>query len=138
MARTLAEVRKVEPSAVRNAGIGSPHERWREMHQSGRDSSMPRRRLRPHSGVKPTSSATASSARPRSVFPSRFIGRSTPTNHCSVARKMTGVFERQSCGYECEKAWSKNRCPLARRLSVISLFASQIDLPRSHAGTVSS
>ena len=30
--------------------IGSPHDRCREMHQSGRDSSMPRSRLRPHAG----------------------------------------------------------------------------------------
>jgi hypothetical protein len=98
LARTEAAVRNTEPSGRRNAGIGKPQARWREMHQSGRDSSIPSSRFCPHSGTKRIRSWADSSASSRSARPSRASGRSTAMNHCSVQRKITGVFERQSWG----------------------------------------
>ena len=86
------------PPASRKAGIGSPQERCREMHQSGRVSSMPRMRLRPQSGTKLISDAVAPMAISRKDLPACPVGRSTPTNHCSVQRKIVGVLLRQSCG----------------------------------------
>ncbi len=109
-ARTLAGVMRQAPSFVKNAGIGRPHDRWREMHQSGRDSSIPRMRLRPHSGTKSTSPPSARGLVAASAIWRRFTFApcppSTDTNHCSVHRKIVGVLERQSCGYECMKRWS--------------------------------
>src|SRR5262245_13452839 len=42
------------PSGVEKEGMGRPQEGGREMHQSGRASSMPRMRLRPHPGTNDT------------------------------------------------------------------------------------
>ncbi len=60
--------------------IGTPQARWRLMHQSGRDSTMARMRLRPFSGMKRVASM-ASSARARMCS-----GPSMRMNHCGVAR----------------------------------------------------
>ena len=71
--------------------IGTPHARWREMHQSGRFSIMPRMRSLPQAGTQFTVW----------MFSTVFFRRSfvfIEMNHCSVARKMTGFLQRQQCG----------------------------------------
>ena len=73
-------------------GIGTPHERWREMHQSGRSATIEPMRLDAQAGIHSTSDSIAllaASRRPVS---------SMETNHWSVARKMTGSWQRQQCG----------------------------------------
>src|SRR5271166_4720097 len=74
-----------------SAGIGTPHARWREMHQSGRVSVMLRMRSRDHGGnqLAPSISATIFSRNP---------SWSMLRNHCSVARKISGLWHRQQCG----------------------------------------
>ena len=73
------------------SGIGTPQVRWREMHQSGRDSIMPVMRCSPHAGVHSTPLMS------RSVW-ARSCARSMLMNHCGVARKITGDVWRQQCG----------------------------------------
>ena len=52
----IAVVRIASPHDVQSsAGIGTPHARWREMHQSGRFVTMLKMRSRPHRGIHPTS-----------------------------------------------------------------------------------
>ena len=77
----------VQPSA----GIGTPHERCRLMHQSGRSVTMASIRDRPQEGSHCTL-PIASSVRPRRLL------WSTEINHCSVARKITGFLQRQQWG----------------------------------------
>jgi len=52
--RDLADDLRIQPTARRfrrrKPGSGTPQVRWRLMHQSGRDSTVPRIRLRPHDG----------------------------------------------------------------------------------------
>ena len=48
----------------------------------------------------PPSSVRAVTARVRSVPPPGSFP-SIEMNHCSVARKMIGLWQRQQCGYEC-------------------------------------
>src|SRR4029079_7697273 len=104
------------------AGIGTPQARWREIHQSGRPETMLRIRSRPHDGTHVTSLSIALSAEWRSVSPARLgRGASIRMNHCDVARKITGLWQRQQCGYECAKVsrWSRrppslNAASLAR------------------------
>ena len=71
--------------------MGTPHSRWREMHQSGRPATMLRMRSSPQAGNHFTS-AIAVSAR------SRRPSRSRPMNHWKVARKMIGFLQRQQTG----------------------------------------
>ena len=71
--------------------MGTPQTRCREMHQSGRVPTMLEIRSRPQPGTHSTF-LTASSARARRSF------FSMPMNHCSVARKMVGLWQRQQCG----------------------------------------
>ncbi len=71
--------------------MGTPQTRWREMHQSGRVAIMLEMRSSPQSGIH-LHSVMASSARCRRSL------RSMPMNHCSVARKMVGLWQRQQCG----------------------------------------
>ena len=71
--------------------IGTPQARWREMHQSGRVSIIPRSRRCPEAGTKRVAS-TASSAVCRSPV------ASIEMNHCGVLRKIRGAFDRQECG----------------------------------------
>ena len=81
-----------------SAGIGTPHDRWREMHQSGRLASMLWMRSSPQAGIHCTpwiaSSDCARSVRP----PAAADSRSMAMNHCDVARKITGLWQRQQCG----------------------------------------
>ena len=90
---TTSGSRSTSPVALcTNTAIGTPQARWREMHQSGRLSTMPRMRFRP--GTAPSGwprSRPAPSSRRR---PAPSIGM----NHCGVARKISGALERQECG----------------------------------------
>ena len=75
--------------------MGTPHTRWRDRHQSGRTSIMPRMRSRPQAGIQVVRSISAS------VRARRLLGSpSSPSraNHWVVARKMTGFLQRQQCG----------------------------------------
>ena len=74
-----------------NSAIGTPQVRWREMHQSGRPSTMALMRASPQSGnhCTPLMAASASARRFACVI---------EMNHCGVARKATGVLWRQQCG----------------------------------------
>ena len=75
--------------------MGTPQMRWRETHQSGRVAIIFEMRPSPHAGSHLTL-AISSSARERSVPPD--MGVSIEMNHCSVARKMIGLWQRQQCG----------------------------------------
>src|SRR6185369_133367 len=80
--------------------MGTPQIRWREMVQSGRVAIMLEMRSCPHEGSQ-TTLAISSSVRWRKLVaaPSgAVIGVSMEMNHCSVARKMTGLWQRQQCG----------------------------------------
>ena len=88
------------------AGIGTPHARWREMHQSGRFVTMLKIRSRPqrrdplHLMVDGVPRRLAQ--RPRlPSSPAMTASPSSRTNHCEVARKITGLWQRQQCGYWC-------------------------------------
>src|SRR5438876_296402 len=78
-----------------NTAIGTPHTRCREMHQSGRVSTILEMRSSPHSGSHFTF-LISSRARVRNG-PSG-IAVSIEMNHCSVARKITGLWQRQAGG----------------------------------------
>ena len=80
--------------------MGTPQMRWRLMHQSGRVAIMLVMRSLPHAGSQTTLSISSiASLRKLVSEPStRFTGVSMPMNHCSVARKMTGWWQRQQCG----------------------------------------
>ena len=80
--------------------MGTPHTRCREMHQSGRVAIMLESRSSPHEGSHFTC-LISSSVRVRSVSSFDFppgMGVSMEINHCSVARKITGLWQRQQCG----------------------------------------
>ena len=101
-----AGVRIASPHAVQStAGIGTPQARWREMHQSGRFATMLCMRSWPHDGIHSTWRSIASSAARRSVdsvlvvSAFRRTALSSAMNHCDVARKITGLWQRQQCGY---------------------------------------
>jgi hypothetical protein len=91
------------------AGIGTPQARCRETHQSGRLATMLCIRSWPHAGIHFTSWSMAESAAARSVWPLPsalcplpFAMTGSPSsvmNHCAVARKITGLWQRQQCGY---------------------------------------
>ena len=68
--------------------MGTPQIRWRETHQSGRVAIMFEMRSSPHAGSHFTF-LVSSRVRVRNVPPC--IGVSMEMNHCSVARKMTGL-----------------------------------------------
>src|SRR5436309_13441549 len=73
----------------RKTAIGTPQTRCREMHQSGRVAIMLDMRSSPHAGSHFTF-LISSSVRERRVPPPS-IGVSIEMNHCSVARKITGL-----------------------------------------------
>src|ERR1700691_6816085 len=84
----------------RKTAMGTPHTRCREMHQSGRVAIMFESRSSPHAGYHFTW-LISYSVRVRNV--SSFdlppgMGVSMEMNHCSVARKITGLWQRQQCG----------------------------------------
>ena len=120
---TSAGVRRASPHFVQSsAGIGTPQARCREMHQSGLCAIMFDSRSRPHDGSHSTSRSTASSARARSVESVRPRGPSILMNHCEVARKMTGLWQRQQCGYECwNTSWCHSRPRDSRALTMTGL-----------------
>ena len=93
MRSTTSASRSTSPLALcTNTAIGTPQARWREMHQSGRASTMPRMRFLPWGGTQRVASIAASAfARSR---PAPSIGM----NHCGVARKISGALERQEWG----------------------------------------
>ena len=71
--------------------IGTPQARWRDTHQSGRVSIMPRRRFLPEAGTKRVFSMAASALSRSPVF-------SMDMNHWVVLRKISGAFERHEWG----------------------------------------
>ena len=77
------------------AGMGTPQTRWRDRHQSGRFSIIPRMRSRPQAGIQVVRSISAS-ARARRLGGS--LGSPRRANHWGVARNMTGSLQRQQCG----------------------------------------
>src|ERR1700691_2552521 len=84
----------------RKTAMGTPQTRCREMHQSGRVAIIFESRSSPHDGSHFTC-LIASRVRVRSVASFDFafgIGVSIEINHCSVARKITGLWQRQQCG----------------------------------------
>ena len=48
------------------------------------------------------------------------IGVSMSMNHCSVARVMTGLWQRQQCGYECSSLLSPSSAPCSFSSSMIT------------------
>src|SRR3954466_692316 len=80
------------------AGIGTPQTRWREMHQSGRCATMLYMRSWPHAGTQRTWLSIAFFAASRKVWPVFTGAPSSAMNHCEVARKITGLWQRQQCG----------------------------------------
>ena len=89
----------LQPSHMKTA-MGTPQMRWRLMHQSGRVAIMLVMRSLPQAGSQTTLSISSMVSWRNVVSePSaRFIGVSSEMNHCSVARKMTGLWQRQQCG----------------------------------------
>src|ERR1700682_3244539 len=83
----------------KNTAMGTPQMRCREMHQSGRVAIMFEMRSSPHAGSHFTF-LISSSVRVRSVPPCAGSpkGVSMEMNHCSVARKIIGLWQRQQCG----------------------------------------
>ncbi len=80
--------------------MGTPQTRCREMHQSGRVAIMFDMRSSPQDGSHFTC-LISSSVRERSVRlrpHAGGMGVSIEMNHCSVARKITGLWQRQQCG----------------------------------------
>ncbi len=71
--------------------MGTPQARWREMHQSGRSPTMLLIRSSPQAGIQRTSLIASSAASLRPPW-------SIAMNHCGVARKMMGWWQRQQCG----------------------------------------
>src|SRR6185437_3483566 len=110
--------------------MGTPHTRWREMHQSGRVSTILEMRSSPHGGSHFTF-LISSSERVRNVpLP---IGVSMEMNHCSVARKITGLWQRQQWGYECSTFSSCSRAPRDFSNSMMAGFALKTCKP-SYSG----
>src|SRR6266700_3311576 len=115
----------------RKTAIGTPQTRWREMHQSGRVAIMLERRSSPQEGSHFTF-LISSKVRERRVSAVAFppgIGVSMEMNHCSVARKITGLWQRQQCGYECSVFSECNSAPRLRTRSTMGWFASQTRFP---------
>ena len=79
----------------------------------------------PHAGIHCTSLSIASSAASRSVRGCAVLAvidgsPSMRMNHCDVARKITGLWQRQQCGYWCENV---SRCHSRPRS-----FSASLDL----------
>ena len=125
---TSAASRSFRQPTQRKAGMGTPHTRWRERHQSGRASIMPRMRFLPHEGIHCVVSISRSAS-----WRSDFASSASPrrANHCSVARKMMGFLQRQHTGY-----WWRSvspglfsRSPRSASSLTISGFASKTFMP---------
>src|SRR6185295_16801851 len=114
----------------KNTAIGTPQMRCREMHQSGRVAIMFEMRSSPQGGSHFTF-LISSRVRLRRVPPA--IGVSMEINHCSVARKMMGLWQRQQCGYECSSFSECISTPRFLSSSTMDWFASKTFLP-SYSG----
>src|ERR1039457_1405943 len=57
------------------------------------------------------------------------MGVSMEMNHCSVARKITGLWQRQQCGYECTVFCVCSSAPRLLTKSTIGWFASHTHVP---------
>ena len=140
---TSAPVITASPHEVQStAGIGTPQARWREMHQSGRFDSMLNRRSRPHAGIHFTSRSMAVEAglpQRLALAPCRSPITGSPSrrmNHCDVARKITGLWQRQQCGYWCAKsARCHRRAALLQRLLDVRVRVEHA-LPGEHVHRV--
>jgi len=87
------------PSSLKKTGRGTPQVRWREIHQSGRASTVPWMRLRPHLGSHSTWSISSSALARRLRFSAEaLLDSSMEMKNWSTARKMMGVLERQQWG----------------------------------------
>src|ERR1700741_4765622 len=93
-------LRGLPHASHRNTAMGTPHTRCREMHQSGRVWIIFDSRSSPHAGSHFTFLISASvRVRKVSFLPEPpGIGVSIEINDCSVARKITGLWQRQQCG----------------------------------------
>ena len=80
--------------------MGTPQMRWREMHQSGRVATMLVMRSSPQAGSQLTRLISSRARWRKVVIPPLAAGMavSMSINHCSVARVMTGLWQRQQCG----------------------------------------
>src|SRR5581483_9159114 len=126
----LGSLRGLPHLSQRKTAMGTPHRRCLEMHQSGRVAIMLAIRSSPHDGSHFTF-FTSSSDCWRNVLPP--IGVSIEMNHCSVARKMIGLWQRQQCGYECSSVSVWSRTPLSFNNWTMGLLASKTFLP-SYSG----
>src|SRR5579863_8192501 len=124
--RLMAELFSGLPQlSQRKTAMGTPHTRCREMHQSGRVAIMFESRSSPHDGSHFTY-LISSSVRVRKVSSFDFppgIGVSIEMNHCSVARKITGLWQRQQCGYECSILSECSNDQTSRNRSMMRGFA---------------
>src|SRR6266496_586368 len=142
-----------------NTAIGTPHTRCREIHQSGRVSTMLEIRSSPQAGSHLTFLISSSAplrkvaspmgapsklrrfggVKSRAEIPSKADGPlggnfvSIEMNHCSVARKITGLWQRQQCGYWCSTFSECNRTPRLLSSSMIGSFALRTFRP-SYSG----
>src|SRR6185295_478500 len=91
-------------------------------HQSGRSSSIEAMRVWPQEGNHFVF-LTTRSARERPPL------ASIRTNHCSVARKITGFLQRQQHGYSWVIGSARTSVPRARSASAILGFASKTRWP---------
>ena len=90
-------VLRIGQPVQRKAGMGTPHTRWRDRHQSGRTSIMPRMRSRPQAGIQVVRSISASAARAQAAAGRRPRpgGRTTGW----WRGRGPGFLQRQQCGY---------------------------------------
>ena len=90
MAAMVSSVTTGLPQSLQyTTGMGRPHRRWREMHQSARSRIMLFMRSMPQPGTQRTSSQAAQASS---------LNASTEQNHWGVARKMMGCLQRQQWG----------------------------------------
>src|SRR6202451_1317261 len=118
---TLGSLSGLPQDSHKNTAMGTPHTRWREMHQSGRVAIMFDKRSSPHAGSH-FPFLMSSIVRERSVPPPS-MGVSMEMNHCSVARKMTGLWQRQQWGSECSNVPAWSNAPRFRSSSMMIGFA---------------
>ena len=115
--------------------MGTPQTRWREMHQSGRVWIMFDRRSSPHAGshftflISPSVRVRAAVSSLPATAARRMRGVSIEMNHCSVARKITGLWQRQQCGYECSVFSLCSSAPRLFTRSRMGWLASHTRLP---------
>src|SRR5262249_9494121 len=127
---TCLDSSSLPQASQKKTAMGTPQTRWREMHQSGRVAIMLAMRSSPQAGSHFTF-LISSSARWRKVLES--TGASMEINHCSVARKITGLWQRQQWGYECSILASFNSTPRDLSNSTIGWLAAKTFLP-SYSG----